>query len=158
MPYMNRCGDGENRLAIGINEPFEPATTQTEPDGVERHQFSVYEGHQGGYHIDVSIRIEGGIDPDLVNVRLRLNQGEADTPVATHAVDEWYLKLTDDREHCEYPQARLVFAETSGQLMSLDDVTTLLNTSMTLAVTIEASDQSVAQSFDIIATEIIRLE
>ena len=62
-PYMNRCGDGENRMAIGIKEPFEPATTQTGTDGVERHQFSVYEGHQGGYHIDVSIRIEGGIGP-----------------------------------------------------------------------------------------------
>ncbi|MEE2789419.1 MAG: hypothetical protein VX589_18925 [Myxococcota bacterium] len=146
----NICGLNATILDIGADEPF---THVPNEDG--RHVFQVFEGHQGGYHIDVSVRITGTLDPDEVDVAMRLENDA--NPVAVHSIDQWYLKLVDNRQHCEYPKGRLVFAEETGELFTLEQVEALLNLTLTLIVKMEASNESVSTSFKIVLTDVVRL-
>ena len=146
----NTCGVRDSVLEIGADEPFVEVPKR---DG--RYVFKIFEGHQGGYHIDVSVRVTGGLDPDEVNVDMRL--GLKDEPVAIHTIDQWYLKLVEDRSHCEYPKGQLVFAHESGELFTLDEVEALLDQTLSLTVKMDGSNESVRSSYKIVLTDVVRL-
>ena len=149
-PKGNSCGSTATVLDIGADEPFVEV-----PQRDQRHTYQIFEGHQGGYHIDVSVRVTGGLDPDEVNVAMEVTRG--DKTVARHTIDQWYLKLIDDRSHCEYPKGQLVFAEESGQLYTLEQVQGLLDEPLNLRVKMDGSNESVSSSFKIVLTDVVRL-
>ncbi len=114
---------------------------------------SVEEGLQGGYHIDVSLSVSGVVDPDRADISLSLWLG--DRVLARHRTDNWLLKLYDD-PHCEYPEARLVFSETDGSLLELDQVMSLIGQTVRLNAAIETPKGSASGMFNLILSELIR--
>ena len=59
----NLCGPEPTTLTIGVDDPLVEIPDQ---------RYKIDEGNQGGYHIDVSVRVVGRIDPDDVNILMTL--------------------------------------------------------------------------------------
>ena len=132
------CGPGEPRLEVGIDDPFVTASA----DG-----FSIDEGLQGGYHVDVSVRVRGLVDPDDVDISMSLRvDGDL---VARHRTDNWLLKIYDDGPHCEYPRARLVLSHRDGSLFELERVMTLVGKAGQLEVSLQSPQGSGEGQFTI---------
>lgn len=140
------CGPGDGVLTIGVDDPLVAISA----DGV-----SIEEGLQGGYHIDISLAVTGSIDPDQADISLTLRQGER--LLARHRTDNWLLKIFEDG-HCEYPEARLVFAHRDGALFELDEVTSLLGSEVDLTATIETPQGDVSGQFNLTLFELRRLD
>ena len=147
LPHTSACGAGDVRLDIGIDDPW-----LSTPD----LRFSVDEGLQGGYHIDVSVKAVGTLDPDSVNILLELDVGGR--RIARHLTDDWLLKIYPDDGHCEYPRARLVFTDAEGGLMPLDEVETLIGQTGRLRVSMESPDGGGEAVFDIHLDRLVRRE
>ena len=137
-PKDSPCGSGSVQLEIGVDDPWRAS---------ELLHFSVDEGLQGGYHVDVSIKALGYLDPDSVNILLELDvDGRR---IARHVTDDWLLKIYPDEGHCEYPRARLVFTDSDGSLMPLDDVEELIGSQGRLKISLESPDGAGQETFDI---------
>ena len=140
------CGSGASVLTIGVDDPLVAIAA----DGL-----SIEEGLQGGYHIDISLAVKGSIDPDQADISLILRQGER--LIARHRTDNWLLKIFDDG-HCEYPEARLVFAHRDGRLFELEEVMSLLGSEVTLTATIETPQGDARGQFNLTLFELRRLD
>ena len=114
---------------------------------------AIEEGLQGGYHVDVSLSILGVIDPDRANILISMTLGNR--VLAQHRTDNWLLKLFDDY-HCEYPEARLVFAKEDGSLLELDQVIELVGQTVHLDASVETPKGSAMGRFNFVLSELIR--
>ena len=132
------CGGGAATVSVGIGDPY------TEVPG---GSYSIDEGLQGGYHVDISLSVVGTVDPDRVDIRMALWLD--DTLIARHATDDWLLKIYDDPPHCEYPRARFVLSNRDGSLFELERVMTLVGQEARLDVTLETPDGNANGVFQI---------
>ncbi len=131
-------GSGEVQLLIGVDDPWM---------SVEGARFSVDEGLQGGYHVDISIKAAGTLDPDSVDINLELSvDGRR---IARHVTDDWLLKIYPEDVHCEYPRARLVFTDADDGLMPLDEVEGLIGSRAELLVSLRSPQGNGEAIFDI---------
>ena len=104
------CGRGPISLELGRGRPMErlpePLTLPMEY------------GLQGGYHVDLSLAFSGAFDPDLVSLRLLVEDGDG-WRIGEHFTADWYL-LFGEKESiqpaCFFYQARLFLYEPDGSL------------------------------------------
>jgi len=100
------CGSGALDINLGVDNPFMP---------MPEHRFPIDQGLQGGFHIDISLRTHGTIDPDHVDIQLDLFDGE--TRIARHMTTDWLLHVDPQGPWCDYPRARLVLLDGEGGLL-----------------------------------------
>ncbi len=143
----NLCGPEPTTLTIGVDDPLVEIPDQ---------RYKIDEGNQGGYHIDVSVRVVGRIDPDDVNILMTLM--DTDTQLAMHRTDSWLLKIHNAGPHCEYPRARLVLTNADDSLMELEDVESLVGKTVDLAVDLTSPDGDAKGSFRLTLSELVRQE
>lgn len=105
-PATTPCGQGDASVEVGTGHPFQPLS---EP------RIAIERGNQGGFHIDVSIRVRGALDPDVADVDLRLLDGPRQ--LARHYNTETLLDIDADGPHCDYDNARLVLVDEEGGLL-----------------------------------------
>jgi hypothetical protein len=117
--------------------------------------FTVDQGFQGGYHVDVSIRIRGAFDPDAADVDLSLFDGER--RIAHHVTRDWYLEINQVAHVCEYLLARLVLVDEEGGLLSAERVPALLGSAIRLEADVRSPGGEVQGSIPIDLTELVLL-
>lgn len=142
-----RCGVGPATIALGVDHPFTPT-----PD----HRFPIDQGRQGGYHLDISIRATGALDPDHTDVELGLYDG--DTRLARHLTVDWLLYIAADGAGCDYPRARLVLLDEEGGLLPPDRVAALVGRPLRLDVHLRSPRGDADGEFTITPTEIRPIE
>lgn len=140
-----RCGTGPISVALGVGNPFE---------GRPGHDFSIEQGLQGGYHVDISLRMQGTIDPDHVDIQLDLLDGER--RIARHLTNDWLLHLMPDGPYCDYPRARLVLTDGEGGLLPEDQVEALVGRELELAVYLRSPLGEVDADFRISIDDLVR--
>ena len=146
-PSQGICGSGPAVIEIGVDDPLVPNPGNA---------YVIDEGNQGGYHVDVSLKVVGPIDPDDVDIRIRLSVEERQ--VAFHRTDDWLLKIYETGPHCEYPKARLVLTNDDDSLMELDQVEALVGQDARIDIELDSPDGGAAGSFQIYLSELIRQE
>jgi hypothetical protein len=98
------CGSGAPTLELGLDRPFTENPTQ---------RYRIEKGNQGGFHVHVSLRVRGLVDPDDADIELSLTHG--DHALAQHVNQDWLLTIEPDG--CEYPSARLILVDEEGGLL-----------------------------------------
>lgn len=104
-PGDTACGSGQAVLMVGDENPFVSNPSQS---------YLLEEGRQGGFHTQVSLRAQGALDPDLVDVTIVLKDGE--TVIAQHVTAEWLLHIDTSGPWCDYLAARLILVDEEGGL------------------------------------------
>lgn len=140
------CGSGPIDVSLGVDSPFE-----ARPE----HRFAVDQGLQGGYHIDISLRSQGALDPDHVDIQLDLLDGE--TRIARHLTTDWLLHIDPDGPWCDYPRARLVLVDGEGGLLPPERVDALVGADLDLRVVLRTPLGEVDTAFRITVSEVRRL-
>lgn len=112
-PGETACGAGDATLMVGDGDPFAPNPAQT---------YLIEAGRQGGFHTHVSLRAQGALDADLVDITIELRDGER--VIARHVTAEWYLIINRSGPSCDYLRARLILAE-DGTLFDLEQAQAL---------------------------------
>jgi hypothetical protein len=125
-PTSTACGTGPATLELGEGLPFTPV-----PDG----RLPIHRGTQGGFHLLVSMRARGAMDPDHADVRFDLSDGHR--VVATWKQDDALLDTTAGG--CDYDKAQLVFQDENGRLLPEDRVTALAGPPLTLDLTMTSA-------------------
>ncbi len=120
-----RCGSGVATVALGASNPFRP---------VEGDTWQIESGNQGGFHIDVSLRLQGSLDPDHADVELVLLDGEA--RLGRYFMADWLLSFAVEG-FCDFPDARIVLLDSEGGLLELEDVIALDGRSFELRVGVD---------------------
>lgn len=138
-----RCGSGEATIALGVEFPF---------SAVPDHMFAIDMGRQGGHHFDISLRMQGAIDPDHADVEMLLFDGE--TRLARHYTADWLLHIDAAGPWCDYPRARLVLLDAEGGLLPAAQVEALVGRTLRLEVTVTTPREDATGTFEIVATEI----
>jgi hypothetical protein len=133
------CGSGPPRLSLGVGLPYVPAPN---------HRFPVEQGLQGGFHVDVSLRVVGGFDPDSVNVRLALLDGER--LLAEHRTDDWLFFIFP--VGCDYPRARMVMLDERGGLLSPEVIPRVVERPLRLRVQLDSALGVVQETLDVTLT------
>lgn len=126
-PGQTACGSGQAALIVGDGDPFMPSPEQT---------YLIEAGRQGGFHTSVSLRAQGALDADLVDIEIQLRDGER--LIAQHVTTEWYLVVNRAGPSCDYLRARLILAE-DGQLLTLEDALALDGRPLTLTARMTSS-------------------
>lgn len=139
------CGAGPIAITLGVDNPFEPR-----PD----HRFPIEQGLQGGYHIDISLRARGALDPDDVDIQIDLVDG--DTRIARHLTTGWLLHIDPDGPACEYPRARLVLVDGEGGLLPAERVDGLVGRPLALTVYLRSPLGDADAAFEITPSEVDR--
>ena len=109
---------------------------------LEGGALSIEYGLQGGYHVDVSLRFEGELNPDLVDVSMSLEVVEGENPwevTGSHQTEAWYLLFPDEGEAmgCYSYRARVFLFDGEGEIPTesmvegLDGATALLRLKLT---------------------------
>lgn len=137
------CGSGAATLQLGVDHPFVPT-----PD----HRFPIDQGRQGGYHLDISLRATGALDPDHTDVELALFDGA--TRVAHHFTADWLLHIDPSGPWCDYPRARLVLLDPDDGLLTADRAAELVGRALHLDVSLRTPRGDAAERFTITPTEI----
>jgi hypothetical protein len=132
------CGEGPPRLTLGEGEVFAP---------LDPLELPLEAGFQGGFHVTVSIRADGPLDPDDVDVDLALFKD--DWRVAHHVTLGWLLHIRDDGAYCEYPRARLVLQDEEGGLLAFERLTEVVDTPLRLAVSLRSDRGDLEDTFTI---------
>lgn len=138
-----RCGSGEAEVQLGVEHPFV---------AVPEHRFPIDQGRQGGHHFDISVRLQGALDPDHADVELLLFDGE--TRLARHYTADWLLHIDEAGPWCDYPRARLVLLDTEGGLLPVEQVEGLIERSLRLEVSFVTPRGDANGTFEITPTEI----
>ncbi len=139
------CGRGPISLSLGVGNPFEARPA---------HDFVIEQGLQGGFHIDVSLRGQGALDPDHVDIQIDLLDGE--TRIARHLTTDWLLHIDRAGPWCDYPRARLVLTDGEGGLLPAERVEALVGRTLELAVYLRSPLGDGDGRFDIVVSELIR--
>ena len=126
-PPADRCGAGPRTLELGTDRPFVKNPEQ---------KYQVEEGNQGGFHIHVSLRVRGRIDPDDADIELRLNHG--DHALGEHVTADWLLTIEPDG--CHYPLARIVLLDEGGGLLPEERLPEVTGVPLRLAAGIETPE------------------
>jgi len=140
------CGGGQTRLELGKGDPFV---------ALDAFEFTVDQGFQGGYHVDVSVRIRGAFDPDAADVDLSLFQGER--RIAHHLTRDWYLELNPAGPSCDYLLARLVLVDEEGGLMAAERVPDVLEGPIRLDADLRSPGGGVQASHALELTKVVLL-
>lgn|GEM_PF-1483763 len=111
-PSASLCGEAPFEVFYGSGRPFEP---------LEEGSLLIEYGLQGGYHVDVSLRFVGELDPDLVHVNMRMIIEEGENPEGvegTHSTQDWYLLFPDEGEElgCYFHRARIFLFDAGGEI------------------------------------------
>jgi len=146
MGLTGPCGIGPTRLELGRGDPFESISVKA---------YTVDQGFQGGYHVDVSIRVSGAFDPDAADVDLSLFNGEQ--RIAHHLTRDWYLEINPAGPVCEYISARLVLVDEEGGLMSGEQISPLLDAEIRLEADVRSAAGEVREAHDLDLTQIVLL-
>ena len=125
-PSDTRCGSGALTLALGIDRPFAP----------HEGPFAIEAGLQGGYHFDVSIRSQGALDPDHVDVELTLLQDGIAR--ARHLTADWLLTIDGNGPWCDYTKARLVLVGEDGGLLPRERLSEVVAGPLVLEVKLDS--------------------
>lgn len=139
------CGRGPIALSLGVGNPFEARPG---------HDFVIEQGLQGGFHIDVSLRSQGALDPDHVDIQLDLLDG--DTRIARHLTTDWLLYIEPEGPWCDYPQARLVLTDGEGGLLPTEQVEALVGRELQLDVYLRSPLGDGEARFDIAVSDLMR--
>lgn len=140
------CGEGSIDIVLGVDSPFSPR-----PD----HAFPIDQGLQGGHHLDISLRAQGALDPDHVDIQMDLIDG--DTRIARHLTTDWLLHIDPDGPWCDYPRARLVLVDREGGLLPPEQVDALVGRTLRLDVYLRSPLGDADASFTIVPAEVRRL-
>ena len=146
MGPIGRCGDGATRLELGRGDPFET---------IEVTAFTIDQGFQGGFHVDVSLRVGGAFDPDKADVDLSLFDGEQ--RIAHHLTRDWYLEINREVQSCEYLLARLVLIDAEGGLMVGAAIDALLDGEIRLEADIRSPEGNVQGTYALDLTQVVLL-
>ena len=122
-----RCGAGRATLELGTGRPFEPNPEQ---------RYQVEAGTQGGFHVEVSLRIRGAVDPDHADIELKLSQ--RDHALGQHVNQDWLLTIEPDG--CHYPTARVVLLDEEGGLLPEERLPEVTGVPLRLAAGVETPD------------------
>ncbi len=134
-PPGRKCGTGTPSIALGQDHPFTPLTAPVLP---------IQTGSQGGFHLEVSLRVTGPLDPNETDVRLELWNG--DWKLSSH-VNTATLLGTLVPDVCDYDVARLVLVDELGMLLPPDRVQALPGTEVELRVRLTSAPGEVADTF-----------
>lgn len=140
-PGDTACGSGAARLFAGTDNPF-----AENPDQI----YLLEEGRQGGFHTHVSLRGQGALDPDLVDVRIQLRDG--DRIIAQHITAEWLLHIDTSGPWCDYPTARLILVDEEGGLFDREAALAVSKRPLTLEAWYETPEG------DAMLTETVELD
>lgn len=132
------CGEGPPRLTLGEGDVFLP---------LDPLELPLEAGFQGGFHVTVSIRAEGPLNPDDVDVDLALFKD--DWRVAHHVTLGWLLHIRDDGAYCEYPRARLVLQDEEGGLLAFERLSEVVDTPLRLTVSLRSDRGDLEDTFTI---------
>jgi len=146
MGLIGPCGDGPTSLELGRGDPFE---------SIDVKAYTIDQGFQGGYHVDVSIRVRGAFDPDAADVDLSLFDDEQ--RIAHHLTRDWYLEINPVGPVCEYISARLVLVDEEGGLMSGEQISPLLDAEIRLEADIRSAEGEVRETYTLDLTQIVLL-
>jgi len=124
-PRETTCGSGALTASAGTGNPFEALAPLVYPIQV---------GLQGGFHIDVSIRAQGALDPDHTDIELVLRQGEVAR--ARHITADWLLYVDPAGPWCDYPLARLVLVDENNSLLPRERLPEVADTPLALDITL----------------------
>lgn len=116
------------------------------------HRFAIDQGRQGGHHFDISVRMQGALDPDHADVELLLF--DAETRLARHYTEDWLLHIDDEGPWCDYPRARLVLLDPEGGLLPVEQVEALIGRPLRLEVHFATPRGDADDTFEITPTEI----
>lgn len=120
-PGDTPCGSDPATLIVGDASPFE-----ANPD----QRYLLEAGRQGGFHTHVSLRAQGALDPDLVDIEISLaDEGRV---IARHVTTEWLLTIDGRGPFCDYNRARLILIDEEGGLFSRDAAVALAGKPLTL--------------------------
>ncbi len=105
--FEGPCGSGDTVIKIGKDRPFKE---------IKPHQKLMMEhGLQGGYHVDVSLKLMGRFNPDLVDVNIDLWLD--DWHLGRHQSKDWYLIYGQpDEGACYFYQARVFLFNQKGEI------------------------------------------
>ena len=127
----NQCGPDSPRLYVGVDRPFSPLISPV---------LWIEYGPQGGYHVDVSLRAEGQLNPDLVDISidLELNATEDRGIYGAHYTRDWYLIYAEESEPqgCYFHEARIFLFNRQNIPPSLEEVETIHNSTAHLRITL----------------------
>ena len=104
---LTECGQGAPTIELGFDHPFRAL------DG-EVIAYPIEQGFQGGFHIEVSVRVRGSMDPDHFDADLRLYVGAEQR--ARHVSPDTLYWLNDGA--CDYNVARMVLLDGKGGFIS----------------------------------------
>ena len=128
------CGRGPISLELGRGRPMErlpePLTLPMEY------------GLQGGYHVDLSLAFSGAFNPDLVSLRLLVEDDDG-WRIGEHFTADWYLLFEDEgsaQPACFFYQARLFLYEPDGALPREETIEALAGREETLQVELSEQD------------------
>ena len=132
-PSAPLCGGSTFEVFYGYGRPFGP---------LEEESLLIEYGLQGGYHVDVSLRIVGELDPDLVNVNMRMIIEEGENPErieGTHSTQDWYLLFPNDGEEpgCYFHRARIFLFDDGGEIPTESMVAGLDGATAQLTISID---------------------
>jgi hypothetical protein len=120
-PGDTPCGSDTATLVVGDESPF-----VANPD----QRYLLEAGRQGGFHTHLSLRAQGALDPDLVDIEITLaDEGRV---VARHVTTEWLLSIDRTGPFCDYNRARLILVDEEGGLFSRDAAIELAGRPLTL--------------------------
>lgn len=123
------CGQGPAQISLGVEQPFAPNPSLA---------FPVEEGLQGGVHVDISLRVQGSLDPDSVDVQLRLWDG--DTLRGRHDTADWFFFIDEAAQACDYPKARIVLEDGADGFLPPARLGEVLGRPLTLDVRLSSPD------------------
>jgi hypothetical protein len=136
-PPGRKCGTGAPSITLGQDHPFTPLAAPVLP---------IQTGSQGGFHLEVSLRVTGPLDPNETDVRLEVWTG--DWKLSSH-VNTATLLGTLVPDVCDYDVARLVLVDELGMLLSPDRVQALPGTEVELRVRLQSAPGEVADTFQV---------
>lgn len=138
----SQCGASlsEDPVSIqyGLGRPFVPL----EESGQLQNPLPLMMeyGLQGGHHVDLSLRFNGSLDPDLVDISIRLSLigTLAEDYYGIHNTQEWYLLFPTEQEPdgCYFHRARIFLFDEVDAPVEPWGVEELHNAHATLLVTL----------------------
>lgn len=103
-------------LSYGLDRPFVPLSQSGEQS--DPLQGLMEYGLQGGHHVDLSLRFNGQLNPDLVDVKIDLQVlGDLESRYyGEHNTTDWYLLYPMEEEAigCYFHRARIFLFDGDG--------------------------------------------
>jgi len=135
-PKSTACGAGPAVLELGLDNPFTPNPSLRYP---------IIHGPQGGHHIEVSLRVTGGLDPDHVDLDLSLWVAGRET--AAHRRDDRLFTISS--AGCGYDRARMILVDEQNQPLDPDRFGELTAAPVRLKVKLTTPAEDVDQEVEI---------